>query len=48
MDLGTLLIVIAIVLAAISLFIHRSWLLGAAVLIGFIGVLLNDGVLSIG
>lgn len=48
MELGTLLVIIAIVLAAISLFINRSWLLAAAVLVGFIGVLINDGKLSIG
>lgn len=48
MAIGTLLVIIAIILAAISLFIRRSWLLGAAVLIGFIGVLVGAETISVG
>lgn len=47
MSLGTLLVIIAIILAALSLFVRRSWLLAAAVLIGFIGVLLGVGTITI-
>jgi hypothetical protein len=47
MDIGTLLVIIAIVLAAISLFIHRSWLLAAAVLVGFVGVLFGADPITI-
>ena len=47
MSLGTLLVIIAIILAALSLFVRRSWLLAAAVLICFIGVLLGVGTITI-
>jgi len=47
MSIGTLLVLIAIVLAAVSLFVRRSWLLAAAVIVGFIGVLLGVGSISI-
>jgi len=49
MAIGTLLVIIAIVLAAAALFIHAhtSRLLAAAVIVGFIGVLLGVGTISI-
>ena len=47
MSLGTLLVIIAIILAALSLFVRRSWLLAAAVLLGFIGVLLGVGTIVV-
>ena len=48
MAIGTLLVIIAIILAAVSLFIRRSWLLAAAVLIGFIGVLVGAETIPVG
>ena len=47
MAIGTLLVIIAIVLAAVSLFVRRSWLLAAAVILGFLGVLFGVGTISI-
>ena len=48
MAIGTILVIVAVVLAAISLFIRRTWLLPAAVLIGFLGVLFGAETISIG
>ena len=47
MAIGTLLVIIAIILAAVSLIIRRSWLLAAAVLVGFIGLLLGVGTIVV-
>ena len=47
MSIGTLLVIIAIVLAVVSLFGRRTWLLSAAVIVGFIGVLFGVGTISI-
>lgn len=41
MSLGTLLVIIAIVLAVISPFTGPAWLLVAAVVCGFVGVLVG-------
>jgi hypothetical protein len=49
MDVGTILVIIAIVLGAIALFVehHFSHLLGAAVIVGFFGVLLLHDVITL-
>jgi hypothetical protein len=49
MAIGTLLVILAIVLAAAALFLHAhsSRLLAAAVIVGFIGVLAGVGTISI-
>lgn len=48
MDLGTVLVLLAIILAAVSYFIdtHAHRLLTAAVVVGFVGVLVGAGGLT--
>lgn len=54
MDIGTVLVLVAVILAAIETFVywrvanwHYHWLLSLAVFLGFVGVLLGPTPLSL-